>query len=152
MPFEKFALSQFIQNCVLLDVSTWKYIETKSSPHSPLRLFSNHWIAWNFHFAAGGPSEFMGLRATEKVDSITETTKDPRIYDLDHWYSDCAKSFNPGCSHDSEERAELQRNEALRAAKLAKPKRLEVGWDWEGQKKGNGSFPLRWEQRKRHQG
>ncbi|KAJ9656415.1 hypothetical protein H2198_004993 [Neophaeococcomyces mojaviensis] len=133
--FEKFALSQFIQNCVLSDVSTWKHIEEKTSAHIPLRRFSDYWVAWNFHFAAGGPSEFTGLQATRMVDSIMDSTKDPRIYDLDHWYSDCAYDFNPGCSHDSEKRAVSQRNEALLAAKLAKAKWPEVGLSWESQRK-----------------
>jgi WW domain len=129
--FQKFALSQFIQNCALSSVGTWKHIEEKEGLYTPLRRFSDHWIAWNFYLAAGGPSEFAGLRASRIAQSIMETTKDPRIYDLEHWYSDCGYDFNPDCSHDPDKRAE-----ALRAAKRVKPKLPEVGRDWETRKLG----------------
>lgn len=107
-------------------------IEKEAAWKSPLRRFSEHWIAWNFRLAAGGPSEFANLEAAQRANEVTQTTRDPRIYDLEHWYSDCGDKLNPSCSHDPDIRAA-----ALRAAKRVKTRLPEIGRDWETQKTGN---------------
>lgn len=127
--FRRFALSQFVQNCALSDLSTWVCIEKEAASKSPLRRFSEHWIAWNFHLAAGVPSEFANLKAAQRANEVTQTTRDPRIYDLNHWYSDCGDNLNPSCSHDPDIRAA-----ALRAAKRVKTPLPVIGRDWETQK------------------
>jgi hypothetical protein len=130
--FKRFALSQFVQNCALSDLSTWVCIEKEAVSKSPLRRFSEHWIAWNFHLAAGGPSELADLEAAQRANLVTQTTRDPRIYDLEHWYSDCGDNLNPSCSHDPDIRAA-----ALRAAKRVKTPLPEIGRDWETRRTGN---------------
>jgi hypothetical protein len=98
--FGKYALSQFIQNCSLALFGPWRFIETNASMETSLRRFSNHWVAWNYHLVGRESSEYAGLQATGMVTSITEQTKDPRLYSLGHWYSFCGRSLEPCLVHD----------------------------------------------------
>jgi hypothetical protein len=132
--FKKYALSQFVQNCALSDLSTWEHIENTSPPKSSMRRFSDHWIAWNYHLAGAGPSEYEGTEAAKRAKLVTATTRDPRIYDLEHWYSDCGEDLNPGCSHDP-----IVRAAALQAASRIKPPPSELGRDWEAQRNNSSN-------------
>lgn len=120
-------------------------IEKEAAWKSPLRRFSEHWIAWNFHLAAGSPSEFANLEAAQRANEVTQTTRDPRIYDLEHWYSGCGDKLNPSCSHDPDIRAA-----ALRAAKRVKTRLPEIGRDWETQKLGTQTIAARPHHRRLH--
>ncbi|KAF4631766.1 hypothetical protein G7Y89_g6372 [Cudoniella acicularis] len=115
--FEKYALSQFIQNCSSLAFGPWAYIEQKTEPEDPLRKFSDYWVAWNCYFLAGqGENEFSGLEAAVLGCFVTDKTKDPRTFDLEHWYDDCGNSLDPACLH----------HEALRLEKREREKNAEV--------------------------
>lgn len=98
--FEAYALSQFITNCGLAELSTWEFIEKEALPESTIRLFSDHWIAWNCYILGTENSEYDDLRASGLSVFVTEDTRDPRIYELDHWYSTCGQHLDPDCSHD----------------------------------------------------
>jgi hypothetical protein len=98
--FERYALSQFIQNCSLSLFGPWKSIESSTSKGASLRKFSDYWVAWNFYLSGGGNSEYSGLLATKMVSSIADPTKDPRKYSLEHWYSVCGGSLQSCLVHD----------------------------------------------------
>ena len=98
--FQKYALSQFIQNCASAAFRPWEYIEGEAPLRSPIRRFSDHWVAWNFHPAGPGTNEFSGLQAARQARLVTEKTRDPRTYDIEHWYSSCGDDMEPSCSHD----------------------------------------------------
>jgi hypothetical protein len=110
--FERYALSQFIQNCAMMPFGPWAYIESEAPLKSSLRRFSSHWIAWNVHLAGGRAGEFDGLQAVGLAISVTDYARDPRVYDLDHWYSPCGDLLEPGCAHDPITREERLRNES----------------------------------------
>jgi len=97
--FEKYALSQFIQNFALAPFGPWADIERDAPAKSSIRRFSNHWIAWNTHLAGSSVNEFSGLAAGQLASRVTGQTRDPRLYHIEHWYSDCGDSFEPGCEH-----------------------------------------------------
>jgi hypothetical protein len=45
-------------------------------------------------------NEDSGLLAARHTSSVKPSTRDPRIFDLQHWYSDCGDDINAQCSHD----------------------------------------------------
>jgi hypothetical protein len=112
--FDKYALSQFIQNCAFMIFGPWKLIENEATKGS-LHRFSDHWVVWNHKLAGPGPNEYSGLRAVRTALIIPET--DPRTYDIEHWYSECGRYMRPKCLHDPITR--LEKNEE---AKRPKPK------------------------------
>ncbi|KAH8669777.1 hypothetical protein BGZ60DRAFT_431205 [Tricladium varicosporioides] len=112
--FEKYSLSQFIQNCSSLVFGPWGYIEQETQPEEPLRRFSDFWIAWNCYFlAAQGENEFSGLEAVGLSCFVTDKTKDPRTFDLEHWYDTCGNSLDPDCTHHEILRQERQEREKV---------------------------------------
>ncbi|KAF2669829.1 hypothetical protein BT63DRAFT_423811 [Microthyrium microscopicum] len=129
--FEQYALSQFIQNCSLCLFGPWQRVQNEAPRKSSLFLFSRHWIAWNHHLSGGRNSEFTGLKAASLASQVSKYTRDPRIYDLEHWYSACGADLNPGleCSHDTIRRKENQ-------SRIEKQERLQ--WmdsdEWEQQR------------------
>jgi hypothetical protein len=118
--FEKYALSHFIQNCALAAFGPWKLIEERGPEDGSLSKFSRHWVAWNYHLAGSGACEYDGLNATKLAHLVTGETRDPRIYDLEHWYENCGDYVNSLCLHDPIYREQL----ALEAKtkKQTKPK------------------------------
>ncbi|RDI87048.1 hypothetical protein Vi05172_g2963 [Venturia inaequalis] len=99
--FERYALSQFIQNCSMALFGPWDFIEKNALAGSSLRKFSEYWVAWNSRLAGKGRSEYAGLKATESVILTTDQTKDPRNYSLEHWFSPCGRSFDACSVHDA---------------------------------------------------
>lgn len=93
--FDKYALSQFIQHCAFMAFGPWEMIEKEASKGS-LSYFSDHWVAWNYNLAGPGVNEYSGLRAT----SLSVPARDPRTFDIEHWYSECGKYMRPRCLHD----------------------------------------------------
>ena len=118
---ERFALSHFIQNCALSLFGPWALIEQKAPWDSSLQRFSDYWVAWNYSLAGSEGGEYAGLRATHLAAEITDETRDPRIFDLEHWYSPCRGSFNLPCEHDP-----VYRKEKLKAARKVQ----ETAEDW----------------------
>lgn len=124
--FERYALSQVARNCARAPYGPWKYIEQHAAARSSLHRFGDHWVAWNVRQLAadvGGPAhqhpaEYDGLLAALRATEVADDTRDPRIYDLDHWFTDCGDSFDPGCPHDPVA-CEEHRN-AVAKAELAK--------------------------------
>ena len=110
--FEKYALYQFIQSCAFAPIGPWEYLEKRAPSPSPIHRFCNHWVAWNHYLAGQGTTEYSGLKAVALVTQITAKTVDPRVYDIQHWYSYCSDDFNPTCAHDP----------SVREANLQKPK------------------------------
>ena len=99
--FERYALSQFIQNCALMPVGPWEFIERETDIGSSIRRFSNHWVAWNCYLFGPGENEFSKLQAAVLVKAlISDDTRDPRTFDLEHWYSDCGDDISAACNHD----------------------------------------------------
>ena len=84
--FQKYALSQFIQNCALTIHGPWKLIEKKAPRNSSLFRFSTHWVAWNVHISGCVTDQYTNLKATELADQIGAAMSDPRTFELDHWY------------------------------------------------------------------
>jgi hypothetical protein len=126
--FERYALSQFITNCATVNLTVWKYIEMRAEDKSSLRRFSNHWIAWNHHLVPAGQGEYKDLSAAKLVSSVSDDTIDPRIFDLDHWYSVCGDDINSTCIHDPVVRENLLQK-VLSIAHKQQPD--EWGRDWE---------------------
>jgi len=108
--FERYALSQFVQNCAFMPFGPWKFVENVAEHRTPLRRFSDHWVAWNFYLAGGEPSEYAELEAASIVSSVTKKTSDPRFFDLSHWYLNCSDTLDPECAHDPAARR-LRRSE-----------------------------------------
>ncbi|KAF4959666.1 hypothetical protein FSARC_10653 [Fusarium sarcochroum] len=98
--FQKFCLERFIDNCALALFGPWKIIEENAGANSPLRRFSNHWIAWNVSLVQDGPHEYRGLKAVALAKDVDEYTGDPRKYGQEHWYSDCGDQISPRCEHN----------------------------------------------------
>ena len=111
--FDKYALSQFIQNCAFMTFGPWELIEKEATTGS-LSRFSDHWVAWNYRLAGPGRNEYSGLRAARAT--LTAPVRDPRTFDIEHWYSDCGKYMRPRCLHDP-----ITRLEKLEEAKRPKP-------------------------------
>jgi len=124
--FERYALSQFITNCATCNLSTWQYIERQAKDKSPLRRFGNHWVAWNYHLAAAGQSEYNDLSAARLASVVNDDTNDPRIFDLDHWYSFCGDNINSLCIHDP-----VVRENAVEELFNSRRPQPEWGHDWE---------------------
>ena len=95
--FDRYALSQFIQNCAFMAFGPWELIEKEVAKGS-LSRFSDHWVAWNHRLAGPDPNEYSGLRAVRTA--LTAPVRDPRTFDIEHWYSECGKYMRPGCLHD----------------------------------------------------
>ncbi|KAH0561970.1 hypothetical protein GP486_003321 [Trichoglossum hirsutum] len=130
--FKKYALSQFIQNCALAAFGPWDTIEREAPPGSPLRRFSDHWVAWNCRLSGSGANEFTGLHAALRAPLVPENTRDPRIYDIEHWYSSCGDGMHPGCIHDP-----ITRQENIDEANRPPPEPLvEWGRSFELQRTG----------------
>jgi hypothetical protein len=98
--FLRYSLSIFIQNCALDVFGPWARIERCAPLGSPLRRFSNHWVAWNVYLAGDSVHEYTGLKAEWLATSVTDDTIDPRILQLEHWFCKCGDSLSPGCDHD----------------------------------------------------
>ncbi|KAG0646120.1 hypothetical protein D0Z07_8080 [Hyphodiscus hymeniophilus] len=120
--FDKFALSQFVQSCAFMLYGPWEMIERQASIGS-LRRFSDHWTAWNSSFAGPEPNEYSGLLAAR--DIFAPPIRDPRLYDIEHWYSECGKYMRPRCLHDP-----ILRLERLEEAKKPKPE-PPAEWDYD---------------------
>jgi len=111
-------------------------IEREAPPKSPLRRFSDHWVAWNCRLAGPGVNEFTGLLAARRAPFVPEKARDPRIYDIEHWYSSCGDDMHPGCTHDP-----ITRQEKIDEANRPPPAvPVEWGCSFEAQRTG---FPLR---------
>ncbi|EPE30995.1 hypothetical protein GLAREA_03962 [Glarea lozoyensis ATCC 20868] len=125
--FQRFALSKFIQTCALAIEGPWAYVERHAPVGSPLRLFSDHWVAWNCSFAGRGNNEYSALEASKKAHLVTKDTRDPRTFDIQHWYMSCSTQLDPNCEHDpltqllNDEKA---RNKAASSVKLPETGRL----------------------------
>jgi len=107
-------LSQFIQNCALAPRGPWKFIEDNAPSKSPLLRFSNHWVAWNSSLSGPGVNEYTGLNAAKLADQFKTSSRDPRIFDLMHWYSVCGNNINAQCPHDPIFRENERERERLR--------------------------------------
>lgn len=110
--FEKYALSQFIQNCAIIVTGPWKQIEECTHSDAAISKFSKHWIAWNISLSNWWSHEFVGLDAAASTEQVTSETRDPRIFDLDHWYQACGNDFNALCQHNPIHRKQQQQKEA----------------------------------------
>lgn len=125
--FEKYALSQFIQNCAIIAKGPWADIEDRAPEGSSLCKFSKHWIAWNTSLSHSWTHEYLGLEAAELAKFVTSETRDPRIFDIDHWFRECGDDFNALCEHNPLHRE--QQREAQ--ARESKPPPVEWGADEE---------------------
>lgn len=101
--FEAYSLAQLIQHCGTAPFGPWHFIEARCPPGSSIRRFANHWVAWNASFTAGGSGagEFAGLAATGLVARVVRgETRDPRTFELAHWFSACGDELAAKCDHD----------------------------------------------------
>ena len=112
--FEKYALSHFIQNCAIAVQGPWAYVESRTDEDSSLRRFSDHWVAWNVWLSNGNADEYNDLQAVALATLVKPSTRDPRIYDIDHWYQLCGANVNATCEHDPMQR-QRQRERQARA-------------------------------------
>ncbi|KAF2233613.1 hypothetical protein EV356DRAFT_533616 [Viridothelium virens] len=126
--FQRYALSQFVQNCAIVTIGPWAEIEEKAPSQSPLRRFSDHWVAWNSWLCGPGINEYTGLKAAKpRLWSKASAASDPRTLDLDHWYERCGALISRQCSHDPIVRQ--QEEEYKRLHNRSPP--LEWGEEWE---------------------
>lgn len=125
--FEAYALSQFIQNCAVILQGPWKFIDDQIPSSSSISLFNQYWVAWNCYLSGSGVNEYSGLSGSRKVSQVKPSTRDPRLLELDHWYSECAHNINTNCEHD------LILKEQKEKAAVAKNKTPPPEWgaDWE---------------------
>ena len=137
--FERYALSQIIRNCSMQDSGFFAQIEGKANAKSALLRFSNHWVAWNVHFAPDGQSEYRELAAAKLANVVNGDTNDPRIYEIEHWYSPCGDDINSSCNHDPV----IRENEvnALSASRRPKPT-WGLKWEAEHQPSREKQVPL----------
>ncbi|RSL58895.1 hypothetical protein CEP53_006013 [Fusarium sp. AF-6] len=87
--FGHFCLKAFMSNCALAPFGPWKYVQDYTPLDSPIRRFSNHYIAWNVSLLSGTPSELDDLQAAALAAQAKGDIEDPRLYDCAHWYSPC---------------------------------------------------------------
>jgi len=137
--FKEYALSQFVQNCALAARGPWRFIEEKAPAQSPLLQFSNHWVAWNSSLSGLGVNEYTGLNAAKLADQVKISTRDPRTFDLSHWYLDCGNNINSKCIHDPINRENEQEKQRLRR----KPPPAEWGAEFEGAEPTTVKSPTR---------
>lgn len=107
--YEEFCLRMFINNCALAPLGPWQYVQDKTPPDSPIRRFSNHYIAWKVSILRGRPSEFDGLEAAALAAQASGDIKDPRQYDCVHWYSPCGDQVDAACEHNPKSMKEKKR-------------------------------------------
>ncbi|RTE84535.1 hypothetical protein BHE90_000916 [Fusarium euwallaceae] len=100
--FGHFCLKAFMSNCALAPFGPWKYVQDYTPLDSPIRRFSNHYIAWNVSLLSGTPSEFDDLRAAALAAQAKGDIEDPRLYDCAHWYSPCGDRVDSVCEHSPE--------------------------------------------------
>ncbi|KAM5350228.1 hypothetical protein ACJ41O_006733 [Fusarium nematophilum] len=99
--FAHFCLKTFIRNCAISPIGPWRLIEQQAGEKSPLRRFSNHWVAWNVSLLQQSEgSEYCGLAATALARQVDEYTADPRGYAVAHWYRECSDRVSPRCHHN----------------------------------------------------
>jgi hypothetical protein len=110
--FEKYALSQFVQNCAIMIKAPWEYIEERAASGSSLSRFSRYWVAWNTSLANPWTHEYVGLEAADLAKYVTPETRDPRIFDIDHWDNDCGNDLNAVCEHDPISRIQKREQDA----------------------------------------
>ena len=132
--FTRYALSQFIQNCALLSPETWRYVEDTAPDQSSLLRFSNHWVAWNSHLYGPGMNEYSGLKAVRLAGQANGSTRDPRIFDLEHWDLDCSKSINAECNHNPI----FQENQREKERRKSRPPPAE--WGLERERASNKNY------------
>ncbi|KAH8585938.1 hypothetical protein B0O99DRAFT_529707, partial [Bisporella sp. PMI_857] len=125
--FEREALQKFTWSCALAPFGPWAQIEREAAQQTPLRRFSNYWIAWNFHLAGSGRNEYDGLEATTLASNITGQTQDPRVFEIEHWFERCGASLAPECDHDPVARLEKLRRKALNRKPFSGRKELMDG-------------------------
>ncbi|RDL35744.1 uncharacterized protein BP5553_06356 [Venustampulla echinocandica] len=131
--FKKYALSMFIQTCALATFGPWEYVEREAPADSPIRRFSDHWVAWNSYLAGKQPNEYSGLKGASRTFMANKETRDPRIYGIDHWYLSCGKLMNPKCDHDPE----VVQQKAMDDARRAIVPQADYGRDIETRTKAN---------------
>ena len=124
--FERYALSHIIRSCSLQGSGYFAHIEGKADPKSALLRFSNHWVAWNASFAVDGKSEYEQLAAAKLANLVNHNTNDPRIYEIEHWYSSCGDQINPACTHDP-----VVRENAVNALSASRRPEPIWGLEWE---------------------
>lgn len=116
----QYAFSQFIVNCALVDLDTWEFIEAHTELDSCLRRFSSHWIAWNVSL---GQTEYASLQAASLAGQVSDSTRDPRTYQIEHWQLSCADDLGVACDHNVG--AKISTNERVATTYS------EIGRDWE---------------------
>lgn len=131
--FMRYAFAQFILNCALVEPDTWHFIETNTESDQPLRRFTNHWIAWNTSL---NQSEYLSFDAALLVGQITNTTRDPRTYLIDHWDQPCADILGGSCVHN------VKAQEIV--SQSIRPVYAETGRDWELAQRGLSALPTAW--------
>lgn len=95
-----------------MPVGPWEFIEREIDIGSSIRRFSDHWVAWNCYLFGPGMNEFSKLQAAVLLRAlISDNTRDPRTFDLEHWYSDCGNDISAACNHNP-----LVRRKALQEA------------------------------------
>lgn len=57
-------------------------------------------MAWNTSLSGPGVNEYSGLKAANLATQVKASTRDPRILELEHWYSSCGDDINAKCEHD----------------------------------------------------
>ena len=124
---EKYAVSQFVQNCAIAIDGPWQLIEERAEVGSALLRFSNHWVAWNASFSSGKPNEYLALDAAKLVVDVTRDTRDPRIFDIEHWYDTCGDNLNALCRHNPIHLHQRQQQQA----RQTRPPPLEWGSEQE---------------------
>ena len=130
--FEKYALSQFVQNCSIVAKGPWEYIEERAASGSSLSRFSRHWVAWNTYFANPWTHEYVGLEAADLARYVTTETRDPRTLNIDHWYKDCGDDLNALCEHDPMRRKQRREQDA----RALRPPPAEWGAEQERRQQG----------------
>ncbi|KAI8715953.1 hypothetical protein NCS52_01104400 [Fusarium sp. LHS14.1] len=94
-----YCLKMFINNCALAPLGPWQYVQDNTPPDSPIRRFSNHYVAWKVNILRGLPSEFDGLEAVTLAAEANGDIEDPRQYNYAHWYSPCGDQVDAACEH-----------------------------------------------------
>jgi hypothetical protein len=110
MELQRYLLNYLIANVLIhLTGDEYEYIYEKTknvAPPSPLRMFCSRWIAEiNFDHPKRHMRDEFSLRTNQMSDEAQSTLKDfkrercdPRVFDIEHWFSTCAKNVE-ACGH-----------------------------------------------------
>ena len=116
--FTQYALGKVIQYAELLDIHCMERIYETALPDSALRLFCSEWVSWwvdrnrSRHLWESTRNREL---QRDRRRGLRERPRDPRRFEVLHWYSPCGKLGTP-CQHATRSTERRRPNTQRRSA------------------------------------